>query len=140
MSYHVIRGTSKDSIMSALTSLDTSQHTTPISAMHFDSKQPTTAQKVETTEKLETPNVAAVDKETPKVDLNNYYANVQASDLNADVKAQATQASQNLSNAVAAAVTHGMDPQDTVNIQKAMVAYETTMEAAKTSNFEIAVE
>ena len=57
-----------------------------------------------------------------------------------DVNAQAVQASQNLSNAIATAVTHGMNPQDAVNIQKAKAAYETTMQATKTSAFEIAVE
>ena len=127
--------------MSALTSLDTSQHTTPISALQFNFNQQTTAQKVEEVEKFETPNVAAVDEETPKVDLNNYYSNVQAPETsNMDVNAQATQAAQNLSNAIAAAVTHGMNPQDAVNIQKAKIAYETTMQAAKTSTFEIAVD
>ena len=126
--------------MSALTSLDTSQHTTPISAV-FQSPQShqTTAENVSRTAKLETPNVAAVDKDTPKVDLNNYYSNVQASDSNVYQQTSATQASQQLSNVIAAAVTHGMDPQDAVNIQKAKVAYETTMQA-KTSTFEISVD
>ena len=126
--------------MSALTSLDTSQHTTPLSVMQLNSNQQTTAQKAETVVKNETPNIAAVDKETPKVDLNNYYSNVQAPEKTADVTTHATQAAQNLSNAIAAAVTHGMNPQDAVNIQKAKVAYETTMEAAKTSTFDIAVD
>ena len=127
--------------MSALTSLDTSQHTTPLSVMHLSSNnQQTTAQKVEENEKFETPNVAAIDKETPKVDLSSYYSNVQAPETTGDVTAHAVQASQNLSNAIAAAVTHGMNPQDAVNIQKAKVAYETTMQAAKTSTFEIAVD
>ena len=126
--------------MSALTSLDTSQHTTPLSSMQFNFNELTTAQKAEATKKEETPNVAAVDKETPKVDLNNYYSNVQAPEKSADWNAHATQASQNLSNAIAAAVTHGMNPQDAVNIQKAKVAYETTMQAAKTSTFDIAVD
>ena len=126
--------------MSALTSLDTSQHTTPLSSMQFNFNELTTAQKAENNQKLETPNVAVVDKETPKVDLNNYYSNVQAPERNADWSTHVTQASQNLNNAIAAAVTHGMNPQDAVNIQKAKVAYETTMQAAKTSTFDIAVD
>lgn len=135
-------------IMSILSSIDTSQHTTPLSAQQFNFNQQTTAQKAETVEKLETPNIAALDKETPKVDLNNYYSNVQAPEFNAETAhpqqttppSQAAQASQNLNNAIAAAVTHGMNAQDAVNIQKAKVAYETTMQAAKTSTFQIVVD
>lgn len=126
--------------MSALTSLDTSQHTTPISAMfHTPQELQSTAENVAKNAKLETPNVAAVNKETPKVDLNNYFSNVQPSDSNVYQQLSASQASQNLSNVIAAAVTHGMNPQDAVNIQKAKVAYETTMQA-ETSTFEIAVD
>ena len=126
--------------MSALTSLDTSQHTTPISSVQFNFNELTTAQKAEDMQELETPNVAAVDKETPKVDLNNYYSNVQAPENNVDVATHAAQASQNLSNAIAVAVTHGMNPQDAVNIQKAKVAYETTMQSAQTSTFELVAD
>ncbi len=127
--------------MSLLSSIDTSQHTTPLSLQQINPNQlETTAQEVEKNAKLETPNVAAEDKDTPKVDLNNYYSNVQSPEMNSDVKSQAVQASQNLSNAVAAAITHGMDPQDAMNIQKAKVAYETTMKAAETSTFAISVE
>ena len=59
--------------MSALTALDTSQHTTPLSLQQVSNNQlRTTAQEIEKVEKNETPNVAALDEETPKVDLNNY--------------------------------------------------------------------
>ena len=128
--------------MSALTALDTSQHTTPLSLQQIQQNQLTsTAQEVEKNAKFETPNVAAVDKETPKVDLNNYYSNVQAPHADSNgLESETTQASQNLSNAIATAVTHGMNPQDAVNIQRAKVAYETTMKATETSTFEIKVE
>ena len=128
--------------MSALTSLDTSQHTTPLSALQLNGNQLLSSAKVaETNAKFETPNVAAEDKETPKVDLNSYYSNVQASNLNSDVDSQPeSNAKQNLSNAIATAVSHGMNPQDAVNIRKAKVAYETTMKAEQTSNFELSVE
>lgn len=128
--------------MSALTSLDTSQHTTPLSLQQLQNNQlTTTAKEVEKNAKVETPNVAAVDKETPKVDLNNYYSNVQS--LQADsngLQSHLTQAGQNLSNAIATAVTHGMNPQDAVNIQRAKAAYESTMRTAQTSTFELKVE
>ena len=126
--------------MSALTSIDTSQHTTPLSALQLQGSQFNAPVKETETAKQETPNVAAVDKETPKVDLNNYYSNVQAPKLDSDVKGQAVQAEQNLSNAIATAVSHGMNPQDAVNIQKAKAAYETTMKTAETSTFELKVE
>ena len=91
--------------------------------------------------KEETPNIAAVDKETPKVDLNNYYSNVQAPQAESNgLESHTTQASQNLSNAIAKAVTHGMNPQDAMNIQRAKAAYETTMRTAETSTFELKVE
>ena len=138
--------------MSALTALDTSQHTTPLSLNQYGNNQlRTTAQEIEKIEKNETPNVAALDKETPKVDLSNYYSNVQDPTLNADVAKQAAQApeseiapqktisEQNLSNAVAAAITHGMNPQDAVNIQKATAAYKTQMQSAQASTFELQV-
>ena len=128
--------------MSLLSSIDTSQYTTPFTAALATSQQQTIAEL--DTAKLETPNVAATDKETPKVDLSNYYSNVRpASPDTTDVKNMengVAQASQNLSNAVAAAVEHGMNPQDALNIQKAKVAYETTMKSASTSTFQIAVE
>ena len=127
--------------MSALTALDTSQHTTPLSLQQIQPNQlTTTAQEVEKNAKFETPNIAAVDKETPKVDLSNYYSNIQAPELKSDGKPQSALAAQNLSNSIAAAVSHGMDPQDAINIQKARVAYETTMNVANTSTFEIQVE
>ena len=127
--------------MSALTALDTSQHTTPLSVLQRPvNQQDTTAKEVETNAKVETPNVAALDKDTPKVDLNNYYSNVQAPEMQTDSQPQAFQAGQNLSNAIATAVTHGMSPQDAVNIQKAKVAYESTMKAVQTSTFELKVE
>ena len=128
--------------MSVLSSLDTSQYTTPFTAaLEINTYQ--SLQKIDDA-KLETPNVAATDKETPKVDLNNYYSNVQPGNLgNADVtsvQSGVAQASQNLSNAVTLAVEHGMDPQDAINIQKAKVAYETSMQASQTSTFQLTVE
>lgn len=128
--------------MSALTALDTSQHTTPLSLQQIQPNQlTTTAQEIEKNVKEETPNVAAVDKETPKVDLNNYYSNVQAPQAESNgLESHTTQASQNLSNAIATAVTHGLNPQDAMNIQRAKAAYETTMRTAETSTFELKVE
>ena len=126
--------------MSALTALDTSQHTTPLSLQQVNNNQfRTTAQEIEKVEKNETPNVAALDKETPKVDLNNYYSNVQAPSLESEGKPQAALSEQNLTNAVAAAITHGMNPQDAVNIQKATAAYKTQMQNAQTSTFDLEV-
>lgn len=125
--------------MSALTSLDTSQHTTPLSVLQLQNNQlTTTAKEIEKYSKLETPNVAALDEETPKVDLNNYYSNVQAPELNPE-KPQSLQAGQNLSNAIATAVSHGMNPQDAVNIQRAKAAYETSLKSGQTSTFELQV-
>ena len=126
--------------MSALTALDTSQHTTPLSIQQVNNNQfRTTAQEIEKVEKNETPNVAALDKETPKVDLNNYYSNVQAPSLESDQAPQTALSEQNLSNAIATAITHGMNPQDAVNIQKATAAYKTQMQNFQTSTFELQV-
>lgn len=126
--------------MSALTALDTSQHTTPLSIQQVNNNQlRTTAQEIEKVEKNETPNVAALDKETPKVDLNNYYSNVQAPSLESDQAPQTALSEQNLSNAIATAITHGMNPQDAVNIQKATAAYKTQMQNSQASTFELEV-
>ena len=124
--------------MSSLTAIDTSQYTTALSAVFepFEPKSP------EEFRQEQTPNVAAVEeKETPKVDLSNYYSNVVPPELNADVKSQVSQASQNLSNAISAAVVNGgMSAQDAMNIQKAKTAYEATISSANTqSTFELQV-
>ena len=129
--------------MSVLSSIDTSQYTTPFSASQAVGMQQSLIEQDKA--KQETPNVAAADKETPKVDLNNYYSNVQPSSPETnDVRNQQSrvaQASQNFSNAVALAVEHGMNPQDAVNIQKAKAAYESSIQAAQTSStFEIQVQ
>ena len=141
--------------MSALTALDTSQQTTPLSLQQLQPNQlTTTAKEIEKNSKHDTPNVAALDKDTPKVDLSNYYSNVQApeqqknsydgqefqnSGSESSLQTHATQAGQNLSNAIAAAVSHGMNPQDAVNLQKAKAAYESTMKTAQNSTFELQV-
>ena len=123
--------------MSALTALDTSQHTTPLSNLQLPNNQLTAvAKEIDEAIKSDTPNVAALDKDTPKVDLSSYYSNVQAPEFHTE----SVQAGQNLSNAIATAVTHGMDPQDAVNIQRAKAAYESTMKASQTSTFELKVE
>jgi len=128
--------------MSVLSSIDTSQYTTPFTAAIESNVQQNLA-KIDDA-KLETPNVAAVDKDSPKVDLNNYYSNVQPpSPETNDVHNKQTgvaQASQNFSNAVATAVEHGMNPLDAVNIQKAKAAYESSIQMAQTSSFKLAVE
>ena len=124
--------------MSSLSSIDTSQYTSAYAAT-FESFQPA---GVEAYKAAEVPNAAAVDeKEAPKVDFANYYTNVPPPEMNADVKSQVTQASQNLSNAISAAVVNGgMSAQDAMNIQKAKTAYEATISAANTqSTFELQV-
>ncbi len=124
--------------MSSLSSIDTSQYTTSYAAT-FESFQPTGAEAYKA---AEVKNVAAVDeKEAPKVDLSSYYTNVPPPEMNADVKSQVSQASQNLSNAISAAVVNGgMSAQDAMNIQKAKTAYEATISAANTqSTFELQV-
>ena len=134
MSYHVSRGKN----MSSLSAIDTSQYTTAISST-FEAFEPKSPEEYQNEQ---TPNVAAVEeKETPKVDLSNYYSNVVPPELNANVKSQVTQASQNLNNAITAAVANGgMSAQDAINIQKAKTAYEATISAANTqSTFELQV-
>lgn len=129
--------------MSILSSIDTSQFTTPFTAAMVTNTQQAIVQQDDA--KFETPNVAAEEKDAPKVDLNNYYSNVQppSAEVN-DVRNKESgvaQASQNLSNAVAAAVEHGMSPQDAVNIQKAKAAYESSIQASQTaSTFQLMVE
>ena len=124
--------------MSSLTAIDTSQYTTALSSV-FEPFEPKSAEEYR---QEQTPNVAAVEeKETPKVDLSNYYSNVVPPELNADVKTQVSQASQNLSNAISVAVANGgMSAQDALNIQKAKTAYEATINSANTqSSFELQV-
>ena len=121
--------------MSVLSSIDTSQHTTPLSLLQLgNDKFSTTAKDIDKYAKLETPNVAALDPETPKVDLNNYYSNVQATALNTDVLSDVAQAEQNFSDAVVNAVANGLDPQSAVNIQTAKAAYAASVKVAEVAN------
>lgn len=124
--------------MSLLSSIDTSQFTTPFAAAQEISPfQP--IQAIDDA-KRETPNVAAEDVETPKVDLSNYYANVQPPNINNSLESDLSHASQNLSEAVMAAVENGYTPQDAVNIQKAKSAYQAMVNIIKeTSTFELEI-
>ena len=103
--------------MSILSSIDASQHTTPLSLLQLGSdKLTTTAQEVDKNAKLETPNIAALNRETPKVDLNNYYSNVQSPEFKSDIYSNLVQAEHNLSDTVMSAIENGMNPQDAANI------------------------
>ena len=123
--------------MSLLSSIDTSQFTTPYAAVHEISPFQTARQQDIAWE--ETPNVAAEDTETPKVDLNNYYSNVQPPEVKNSFGSDISQASQNVDNAINAAIENGFTPQDAVNIQKAKAAYETMINIANSSTFELEI-
>ena len=131
--------------MSVLSSIDTSLFTTPYyAAQETDPFQPIKAIDYA---KEETPNIAAEDTETPQVDLNNYYANVQPDEYNqnngssSDVWANLALAEQNFGDAVMEAVAKGMTPQTAVNLQMAKVAYTASMRVAavEKSTFEFMV-
>ena len=126
--------------MSVLASLDTSQHTTPLSVLQLNyGSLTTTAKDVEKYAKLETPNVAALQKDTPKVDLNNYYSNVQYSEFKSDVYSGVVKAEHNFSDAVTSALANGINPQDAVNIQMAKTAYLASAKVAEKSTFELLI-
>ena len=128
--------------MSVLSSIDTSQHTTPLSLLQLGNDRfTTTAKEIDKNAKLETPNVAALNRETPKVDLNNYYSNVQGSELNSDALSYVAQAEHNIGDAVMSALENGMNPQDAVNIQMAKAAYVASMKVAEVekSTFELMI-
>ena len=118
--------------MSIASSVDMSMYTTPYSsALENTSFQPIRAIDYA---KQDTPNVAAEDFETPKVDLNNYYSNVRPSDQNSSVLSDVVNAEHNFSDAVMSAVENGMNPQDAVNIQMAKAAYAASMQVAQVEN------
>ena len=121
--------------MGVLSSIDTSMFTTPYSAS-LDVNSLNSFQPVRAVDnvKYETPNVAAEDPSTPKVDLNNYYSNVQSSDFNSDVLSDVVKAEQNFSDAVSSALANGYTPQDAVNIQMAKAAYAASMKVAEAEN------
>lgn len=126
--------------MGILSSIDTSQYTTPLSALFENPvSQVTTAQNIEKVEKYDRPNVAAEFEDTPKVDLNNYYSNVQPPDsyVNSDIESELIQASENFNNTAMKALANGYTPKDAVNLQKATVAYKALMNVAQKSTFEL---
>ena len=126
--------------MGVLSSIDTSQHTTPLSLLQLGADRlTTTAKEVDKNAKLETPNVAALDRETPKVDLNSYYSNVQSPEFNSDVLSGVVQAEHNFGDAVMSALANGMNPEDAVNIQMAKAAYVASMKVAESSTFELMI-
>lgn len=124
--------------MSLLSSIDTSQFSTPFSAIQEISPFQTARQQ-EHYAREEFPNAAAEDNETPKVDLSNYYANVQPPEVKNNLGSNISQASQNLDNAISTAIENGYTPQDAVNIQKAKAAYEAMINVFNRSNFEIEI-
>ena len=127
----------KSSFMSLLSSIDTSQFTTPFAAVQEIS--PFQVARQQDYAREETPNVAAEDTETPKVDLSNYYSNVQPPEVNNSFGSNISQASQNLDNAIHSAIENGFTPQDAVYIQKAKAAYQAMINIANSSNFEIEI-
>jgi len=120
----------------SISSIDTSQYTTPLASAMFNDVQAAVGARVYEEEKL--PNVSATEENTPEVDLSRYYSNVQQPNLNSDVRSNLSQAAQQLDNAVLAAIEHGMSTQDAVKIQAAKSAYEANVNVAK-STFELEV-
>ncbi len=121
--------------MSILSSIDTSQHTPPLSLLQLgNDKLTTTAKEVDKNAKLDTPNIAALNRETPKVDLNSYYSNIQGSELYSDALSYVTQAEHNFGDAVMSALENGLNPQDAVNIQMAKAAYGASLKVAEVAN------
>lgn len=120
----------------SISSIDTSQYTTPLASAMFSDAQAAAGSRVYEEEKL--PNVSATEENTPKVDLSRYYSNVQQPNLNSDARSNVSHAAQQLDNAVLAAIEHGMSTQDAVQIQTAKAAYEANVNVAK-STFELEV-
>ena len=123
--------------MSLLSSIDTSQFTTPYTA----SQEISPFQPIQAIDdaKRETPNVAAEDEETPKVDLNSYYSNVLPPSTNNSLESDLAHVAEDFSNAVTSAVENGMNPQDAVYLQKAKTAYKAMINIVNNSNFELTV-
>ena len=115
----------------SISSIDTSQYTTPLASAMFSDAQAAAGSRVYEEEKL--PNVSATEENTPKVDLSRYYSNVQQPNLS-----NVSHAAQQLDNAVLAAIEHGMSTEDAVKIQTAKAAYEANVNVAK-STFELEV-
>jgi len=128
--------------MSAIETLDMSQFTTPLSLQQLFpiQSQFTTAEQVKDNVKLETPNVSALEENTPKVDLNNYYSNLQKIGFNTDVESDLIQTADNLSNALNYVAENGLNVQDIVNLQKFKAAYKAEMSVFKASStFELTI-
>ena len=134
MSYHDSRG---KEYMSILESIDTSQYTAALSSTFLETTSAIKEITVAENEKL--PNVAATEETTPEVDLSNYYSNVVSPENNPEANQGLAHASQELDNAVSAAIQHGMSAQDAINIQTAKVAYKANVEAMQSNTFELAV-
>ena len=126
--------------MGVLSTIDTSQHTTPLSLLQLNNDRiTTTAQEAEKHAKLETPNIAALDEDTPKIDLSNYYSNVQPPEVYSDALSYVAESEKNFSGAVMSALENGMTPQDAANIQMAKAAYVASMKVAESSTFELLI-
>lgn len=79
----------------------------------------------------------AEDFEQP-VDLSNYYADLEQSDLMAEVANNVKESLEELDNVMIAALENGMGVQDAVNINCALQAYKANCEVAK-STFELKI-
>ena len=123
--------------MSSVNAIDTSQYTTAISNL-YSTESLVAAVDRAAYEDAQVQSAAEMEKDTPRVDLNNYYANVHYDGMNADVGTNFTKAAQDLDNAVVQAVQNGMSLEDAVKIQSAKAAYTANASVLKTT-FELDV-
>lgn len=117
--------------MSSISSIDTSIYSGLIESLSPTSGRNSSANAV-------VPTSGSSDVESSKVDLNNYYSNIESIDLYAKLGENVAKSAQDLDNAMVSALENGLTVQDACNIKAAQAAYQANCTVLK-STFELKI-
>ena len=117
--------------MSSISSIDTSIYSGLIESLSTNSGRNSSANAV-------VPTSSSSDVESTKVDLSNYYSNLQSADLLTQLGENVGKSAEDLNNAMISAMESGFSVQDVCNIKSAQAAYQANCTVLK-STFELKI-
>ena len=117
--------------MSSISSIDTSIYSGLIESLSTNSGRNSSANAV-------VPTSSSSDVESTKVDLSNYYSNLQNADLLTQLGENVAKSAEELDNAMVSAIENGFTVQDACNIKAAQAAYKANCTILQ-STFELKI-
>lgn len=117
--------------MSTISSIDTSIYSGLIESLSPTSGRNSSASAV-------VPTSSSSDIESAKVDLSNYYSNIESADLLTKLGENVAKSAEELDNAMVSALENGFTVQDACNIKAAQVAYKANCTVLQ-STFELKI-